>query len=94
MTYLSWKNTFKLDCICQKGSIHIDGLCKWGPSILSIRKRVFPSGYPKETIKKIISKDITWEKETKFFRNQIDSKNKTSLKKDELIFENINRLIS
>ena len=93
MTYLSWKNTFKLDCICHKGSLHIDGLCKWGPSVLSIKKRIFPSGYPKEKIKKIQSRDITWDKEAKFFRNLINNKNKTSLKKDELIFYNINKLI-
>jgi scyllo-inositol 2-dehydrogenase (NADP+) len=93
MTYLSWKNTFKLDCICQKGSIHIDGLCKWGPSILSIRNRILPSGYPKEKIKKIVSKDITWDQETNFFRNLINKKNKTSLKKDELIFKSIKKLV-
>lgn len=92
MTYLSWKNSFKLDCIGKKGSVHIDGLCKWGPSKLSLRKRVFPSGYPKEKNKKIISKDITWDKETKFFRDIIIRNSKISLKKDELIYKNIKKL--
>jgi len=92
MTYLSWRNTFKLDCICQKGSVHINGLCKWGPSILTIRERIFPSGYPKEMIKKIKSRDITWDKESKFFQNLINNKKNSSLKKDELIFYHINKL--
>lgn len=93
MTYLSWKNTFKLNCIGKKGSLHIDGLCKWGPSYLTLRKRKLPSGYPSEKIKKIISKDMTWDLETKFFSDQIKKKTKTSLEKDKYIHDKIKEIL-
>ena len=70
MSYLMWKNTFKLDVIGQKGSLHLDGLCKWGPSRICLRKRKFPSGIPYEKRSEIISKDITWKKENDFLLMQ------------------------
>ena len=42
-----WRNTFKCDLIFEKGSIHVDSLCKWGPKF-TIRHRKFPSGKPRE----------------------------------------------
>ena len=30
MSLLSWRNTFSCQIIGEKGSIHIDSLCKWG----------------------------------------------------------------
>ena len=43
-TLMSWRNTFGLDLIGERGSIHVTGLCKWGPSSLIVRDRVLPSG--------------------------------------------------
>lgn len=34
MTLLMWKNTFTCDVVGEKGSIHMDGLCKWGRALL------------------------------------------------------------
>ncbi len=93
MSYLMWKNTFKLDVIGQKGSLHLDGLCKWGPSKIVLRKRKFPSGKPSEKKSKIISKDITWKKENNFFINAIKNKtNITNVDKDILIYKILNEI--
>jgi predicted dehydrogenase len=48
-TLLSWRNTFSLDVYGELGSAHIHCLCKWGPSTLTIRKRILPSGRRRST---------------------------------------------
>ena len=68
MTLLSWKNTFRVDIFGEKGSAHIDGLCKWGPSTLSVRRRVLPSGKPSEENETLNCADPTWEKEYGYFK--------------------------
>ena len=40
MTLLSWRNTFRCDVFAEKGSVHIDCLCKWGPSIFTRRTAI------------------------------------------------------
>ena len=92
MNYTMWKNSFYLDLIGSKGSLHIDSLCKWSNSKLTLRKRKLPSGKPIE--KTIIYKkgDPTWKKENSFFKNQIKSKSKTNLEKDILINKSLNKL--
>ena len=94
---LRWKNTFNLDVIGEKGSIHINGLCKWGPSQLIINKRKFPSGIPKERKITIKRPDPTWKKEHKFF-NDLIKKNDTKLclqllKKDYYISQELKKII-
>ena len=68
-TLLSWRNTFQLDVFAEKGSAHIDGLCKWGPSTLTVRRRVLPSGRPSEESRTIVSKDPTWAREYAHFKH-------------------------
>ncbi len=68
ISMISWKNSFFADLYSEKGSIHIDSLCKWGPSTFTTRKRIFPSGIPKEKKKVIIKNDPTWELEYKYFK--------------------------
>lgn len=69
VTLCSWKNTFKLDVIGSKGSAHIDSLCKWSDSALTVYKRVFPVGYPRMIIRKHFKKgDPTWNSEHKYFK--------------------------
>tara|TARA_A100001015_G_scaffold321564_1_gene453008 strand:- start:4818 stop:5747 length:930 start_codon:yes stop_codon:yes gene_type:complete len=96
-TLLMWKNSFNLDVIGEKGSAHINGLCKWGPSTLEIRKRKLPSGKPKIKIKKIKMKDPTWKLEHIFFEKLIKSKNLLSsinnLEKEYLISKKINQIV-
>jgi predicted dehydrogenase len=69
MTLLSWKNTFRLELYAEKGSIHLDGLCKWGPSVLTIRRRVLPSGRPEEERETLVCPDPTWQLEYDHFLN-------------------------
>ncbi len=92
-TLLSWKNEFYIDVIGELGSLHVKGLCKWGPSYLIHRKRKYPSGIPKETIKKTISADPTWRKEHIYFEKMINSfKSNNFLKKDLYITKELLRL--
>ena len=67
-TLLSWRNTFGLDLIGERGSIHVTGLCKWGPSSLIVRDRVLPSGRPPESVDTLEQKDPTWAIEYDHFR--------------------------
>ncbi len=66
-TLLSWRNTFRLDIIGEAGSIHVEGLCKWGPSTLTIRDRVLPSGRPAEEEFVLEQADPTWQAEYQHF---------------------------
>ena len=92
MTYCFWKNNFTCDIIGEKGSAHIESLCKWGPSIFTHRKRIFPSGIPKEKKDLIKQKDPTWEKEHKYFKKLVNSKKRTNLSKDLWIFFHLSRI--
>lgn len=92
MTYCMWKNDFSCDIIFERGSLHVNSLCKWGPSILTIRKRKYPSGKPIERKKIIISKDPTWIEEFNYFKNMIKQKKKCNLDKDLIIFKNIKKI--
>ena len=92
MTYCMWKNDFVCDIICQGGSLHINSLCKWGPSILTIRKRKLPSGKPNERKKIIISKDPTWFQEFKYLKKMIKNRKIDNLDKDLVIFKNIKKI--
>ena len=65
---ISWQNSFTIDIFGQNGSAHVNGLCKWGASKFSVRKRVFPSGKPKENIQISNSPDPTWSSEYEHFR--------------------------
>lgn len=66
-TLLSWRNTFGLDVYGELGSAHINCLCKWGPSTLTVRQRVFPSGRPAETVEVLEQPDPTWKLEYDHF---------------------------
>lgn len=68
MTLLCWRNTFRMELFGEKGSLHVDCLCKWGPSTLVVRKRTLPSGRPAEEFKTLSCPDPTWEKEYDHFK--------------------------
>lgn len=68
MTLLSWKNTFRADIFAENGSVHIDCLCKWGPSTLIYRKRKLPSGRPDEKSETLVCADPTWKAEYEHFK--------------------------
>ncbi len=92
MTMCMWKNHHTSDLIGSKGSAHISSLCKWGPTTLTVRRRVFPSGSPKEKIKTLIMKDPTWKLEHDYFFKLIKKKTKTSFKNDIWIFKILKKI--
>jgi scyllo-inositol 2-dehydrogenase (NADP+) len=67
-TLLSWRNTFRCDVLAERGSAHIDCLCKWGPSTFTLRRRVLPSGRPKEESETLECADPTWQAEYAAFK--------------------------
>ena len=79
MTMLMWKNHFTCDILAQKGSVHIESLCKWGPSKLIVRKRILPSGIPTENQKVLIQPDPTWKTEYDFFKELVQKKKNVNL---------------
>ena len=85
-----WKNTLRCDIIGTKGSIHLNSLCKWGPSVLKLRKRIIPSGKPIE--KKFIIKKSTWKLEHNYFFKLIKSKKISNLSND-IYINNIFKVI-
>lgn len=91
MTLLSWRNTFTADIWGELGSIHIHGLCKWGPSVLTVRKRVFPSGRPGETTNTLESPDPTWASEYAHFKSLCVSR-QSNLENDLWINSALNQL--
>ncbi len=65
---LSWRNTFTVDVFGEFGSAHIHGLCKWGPSSFTVRKRALPSGKPDEETATVECPDPTWAAEYQHFK--------------------------
>jgi predicted dehydrogenase len=81
MSLLSWRNTFSVDVLAERGSAHVHGLCKWGPSSLTVRRRVLPSGRPTEESRVVERPDPTWEAEYQEFK-RLCAAGQTSLVKD------------
>jgi len=67
MSYLSWKNRFEIDLYGERGSLHLRGLCKWGPSELVVHQRVLPSGVPVERREMRTGEDVTWRRDLEYF---------------------------
>ena len=82
MTMLAWRNHFTCDVFAEKGSAHIESLCKWGPTTFTKRIRVLPSGRPPETSQTLIQPDPTWALEYVEFKSMIANKETTDLSKD------------
>ena len=92
MSLCMWKNYFSCDIIGEKGSLHIQNLCKWGPSTITYRKRKLPSGKPVEKKYIIRRKDPTWKLEYFHFKKLVSKKLKVNLNKDmkiQKILDNI-----
>jgi scyllo-inositol 2-dehydrogenase (NADP+) len=82
MTLCMWRNHFTCDIIAENGSVHIESLCKWGPSSFIHRTRVLPSGRPSETQVTLIEADPTWTAEYNAFKKLIESGASTDLSGD------------
>jgi scyllo-inositol 2-dehydrogenase (NADP+) len=68
VTLLSWRNHFYADVFAEKGSAHIESLCKWGPSTFTVRDRKLPSGRPDEEAVTLVQPDPTWAIEYDHFK--------------------------
>jgi predicted dehydrogenase len=73
MTMLSWRNTFHADVYGELGSAHIECLSNWGPSTLTLRRRILPSGRPDEEARTLVCADPTWAIEYAHFKNLCQS---------------------
>lgn len=68
VSLLSWRNDFTADVFGERGSGHIRSLCKWGPSTITLRTRVLPSGRPLEEGDTLTQDDPTWAAEYAYFQ--------------------------
>jgi len=68
VTLLSWRNHFYADIFAEMGSAHISSLCKWGPSVFTVRERQLPSGRPIEKSITYVQQDPTWTLEYEYFK--------------------------
>ena len=64
----SWRNHFYCDIFAESGSAHIESLCKWGPSTMTLRDRKLPSGRPDEESIALVKADPTWGLEYDYFK--------------------------
>ena len=92
MTFCMWRNHFTCDILAEKGTAHIESLCKWGPAIFSYRERVMPSGRPPESNITLIKEDPTWESEYKHFKQLVASGATTNLSNDLWLHKNLQKL--
>jgi len=77
-----WRNHFTCDIFAEKGSAHIESLCKWGPTTFVKRTRVLPSGRPEEEVDTLEIADPTWEKEYEHFKALCAENHPTDLSQD------------
>lgn len=82
MTLLSWRNHFTCDVFAERGTAHIESLCKWGPTSFTQRLRVLPSGRPPEETITLIQEDPTWAAEYDYFKGLCQSGTQTDLSTD------------
>ena len=82
MTLLMWRNHFTCDVLAEKGTAHIESLCKWGPSRFTVRTRVLPSGRPPEESVTLVQEDPTWALEYSHFKQLCAAGRQTDLSTD------------
>jgi len=91
-TLLAWRNHFTCDIYAEKGTLHVDSLCKWGPAQFTYRERILPSGRPIEESTTLIKEDPTWAIEYDYFKSLIANRRILNLKKDIWIYDQLNQL--
>lgn len=92
MTLLSWRNHFTCDVLAEKGTAHIESLCKWGPTTFIHRKRVLPSGRPPEEAVTLVQDDPTWVAEYDHFKRLVAARVPTDLSNDRWLLRVLGRL--
>ena len=81
LTLLNWRNHFYADVFAENGSAHIQSLCKWGPSIFTLRDRKLPSGRPDEEATTLVQADPTWALEYQHFK-QLCTRGESNIEND------------
>lgn len=82
MTLLQWRNHFTCDILAEKGTAHIESLCKWGPNTFTLRTRLLPSGRPPEESVTLVQEDPTWAAEYAHFKDLCRNSAETDLGQD------------
>jgi len=68
-SFLAWRNRWTITVVGHDGSLEMNGLTKWGPSELIIRRRRFPSGTPDERREVVSGPDPTWAADLEHFED-------------------------
>lgn len=92
MTLLSWRNHFACDVFAERGSAHIESLCKWGPTTFTRRTRILPSGRPLEESATLVQDDPTWALEYAHFKRLVADEMTTDLGNDRWLLGALRRL--
>jgi scyllo-inositol 2-dehydrogenase (NADP+) len=92
MTMLMWRNHFTCDVLAEKGTAHIESLCKWGPSTFTKRTRILPSGRPQEESVTLVQDDPTWALEYSHFKDLCAKQASTDLSGDLWLWRALDRL--
>jgi predicted dehydrogenase len=92
MTLLSWRNHFTCDVLAEKGTAHIESLCKWGPTTFIHRTRVLPSGRPPEDAVTLVQDDPTWVREYEHFKRLVTARTPTDLGNDRWLLRVLGRV--
>jgi scyllo-inositol 2-dehydrogenase (NADP+) len=82
MTLCMWRNHFACDILAERGTAHIESLCKWGPTTFRHRSRVLPSGHPPEIAITLVQEDPTWALEYQYFKKLCADGTATDLTND------------
>jgi predicted dehydrogenase len=88
-----WKNTFRVEVFGSAGSLHLDGLGKWGAATLVRRTRVLPSGVPDERREEQAAGDVTWDADLVEFERRVRA-GESSLDNDWRIAEALHSLLA
>lgn len=92
LTLLMWRNHFTCDILAERGTAHIQSLCKWGPSTFTYRKRILPSGRPPEEAVTLVQDDPTWAIEYAHFVDLCARAVPTDLSEDIWLHRALSRL--
>jgi predicted dehydrogenase len=92
MTLCMWRNHFTCDILAEKGTAHIESLCKWGPTTFTHRLRILPSGRPTEHSETLTQEDPTWAAEYIHFKKLIETSTPTDLSTDLWLQKNLRRM--
>jgi len=92
MTLLSWRNHFTCDVLAEKGTAHIESLCKWGPTTFTRRTRLLPSGRPPEEVVTLVQEDPTWAIEYEHFKRLVSDRVPADLANDRWLLRVLGRL--